>query len=86
MEDMEFDRLRIEIDSEHRLGNNEYIRGRIAGIVIGMLGKNRYKYNDSWEVCPDGTHIYHSTTCTTDEAMEIIEVIEDMYPSLCSFY
>ena len=79
------ERFMIEIDSEHKLGNNEYVRGRISGIVIGILGKDRCEGNVAWELHPDGTHIYDGPECTVFESKGIMKIIDDLYPGLCTF-
>lgn len=74
--------FRTLIKQEEKLGNNEYVRGRISGIqaaITGTMGKAIRG------VSGKRGGMMFSVECTESQYKTFAELVGEMYPGLCSF-
>lgn len=77
-------RFKTAIDDKHKFGSNEYILGRINGIMYAMcggridnsFGMKRNSKLDIWILTVD---------CTERQYSAFADCIEEQYPGLCVF-
>lgn len=70
------------VKEDHKLGKNEYIHGRISGILKVLCTKDGVEFGMR-ELSNVGLIL--TTECTKSNYYKFMEVIEDLYPGLCEF-
>ena len=68
------------IKKDHKLGNNEYVKGRISGIQSIMCPRD-FEFGTGRN--EDGFILV--AECDVNQYDRFINVIEEMYPGLCIF-
>lgn len=87
---MEKNVYRIGIRHDQKLGQNEYVEGRISGIMLAMCGLDE---NGKPPLVQVGSLVNHNIGITylhvktSDQTKfwKCCEVIEELYPGLCIF-
>lgn len=69
------------VKRNHRLGDNDYVLGRISGISDCLLGPAL----GPWARPRNGVGKIRAHICTRKDYEDFAEVIEEMYPGLCIF-
>lgn len=76
---------RTLIKADHKLGENEYVRGRVSALLgvfaYGVDNVNKWRFANVH--CHDGWVIVDE--CTKRRYKKAAKYIEQMYPGLCVF-
>lgn len=79
---MENQKFKTLVKSEHNLGGNDYILGRISG--IGLMVKDYEDVTYPIQRIEEGNII--TMKCTLAQYENFINAVETHYPELCKFY
>lgn len=79
---MEGNLYRTLLKNESKFGANDYVRGRISGIMAVICGEEP-KRGYAHFGCEDG--IVLTTKCTALQYQKFSDLVEDIYPGLCEF-
>jgi hypothetical protein len=79
----------VTIDTRTELGQKDYVRGRIAGIISATI--NAYDRNDEFEAFNNpfiktDNKVYVIFECSLKAMCEIKKQLEQIYPEVCKYY
>lgn len=68
------------IKADHKLGDNEYVRGRLSGIALAMCDAKQVYAHEGY----DKGYVY-KFRCTKRRYNKFAKFVEKRYPGLCEF-
>lgn len=77
-------RFKTAIDGKHKFGSNEYVRGRINGIMYAMCG-GKVNQSFGWLHNRELDIWVLTVECTKKQYDAFVDCIEEQYPGLCVF-
>lgn len=73
------------VKRENNLGCNEYVLGRITGIMLIMCDRREDKLKNGYAMEFDDRGITVYVNCTEGDYFEFAAVVDELYPGLCVF-
>ena len=80
---MDVKKFKTLVKKEEGLGDNEYVRGRISGIIIALCyDENKHPYR--WSHADEKGRVI-TIRCTDEQYDKFKEIVDECYPNLCQF-